>query len=62
MNVYEKIKSLSLEDLTGLIRNIDVRCQRCVYNGNNCNDRKEDDCFIGRKKWMEKEVEIGGKL
>ena len=47
MTNYEKIKSMSIEEMAGFIEK-NYKCERCVYN-HNC---YHNDCKTGISEWL----------
>jgi hypothetical protein len=60
MNNYEKIKSMSIHDMTQfLFIHQFNKCGNCVYYKKQCNGYYFDDksCTTGIKNWLESEAE-----
>lgn len=59
MTNYEKIKSMSMEEMAAFIDTIDKHCQCCAHNRNidGVCHVSLDTCESGVSKWLESEAE-----
>lgn len=61
MTNYEKIKSMSVEEMARFIGNTPSinSCEFCFYGGDDCFNIR---CSYGVKKWLEQEADDNDKL
>lgn len=58
MTNYEKIKNMSVEEMTGLMAHIaNYPCLFCADKAGCCSKGDVIKCYNGLKKWLESEVE-----
>lgn len=53
MTNYERIKTMSVEEIEGLLRG---DCNHCIYRGKDCIHNREMQCTDGAIKWLNSEV------
>lgn len=58
MTNYERIKNMSIDEITNFLHDdCDGVCECCVFNRNpNCYENA-DKCKLGIKEWLESEIE-----
>ena len=56
MTNYEKIKSMSVEEMAEFLGDTPEICDFCVYEGS-CHNNLNTNCIDGTKLWLEQEAE-----